>query len=56
VGEGWNVARVARKADLDNKTVYRVVNDPFVEITTVTLTRLAEALKVSVKGLIEDAD
>ena len=52
--KGISVAKLARKADLDNRTVYRIVHDPFAEITTVTLGRLAEALEVSVKDLIED--
>ncbi|HTI14805.1 MAG TPA: helix-turn-helix transcriptional regulator [Dictyobacter sp.] len=50
-----SIAKLARKADLDNSTVYRIVHDPFAEITTVTLGRLAKALDVSVKDLIEDA-
>jgi DNA-binding Xre family transcriptional regulator len=53
--KGMSIAKIARKADLDNKTVYRIVHDPFAEITTYTLGRLAEALDVSVKDLIEDA-
>jgi DNA-binding Xre family transcriptional regulator len=53
--KGMSIAKLARKADLDNRTVYRVVHDPFAEITTVTLGRLAEALEVSVKDLVEDA-
>jgi DNA-binding Xre family transcriptional regulator len=53
--KGMSIAKLARKADLDNRTVYRVVHDPFAEITTITLGRLAEALEVSVKDLIEDA-
>lgn len=53
--KGMSIAKLARKADLDNKTVYRVIHDPFAEITTVTLGRLAEALEVSVKDLVEDA-
>jgi DNA-binding Xre family transcriptional regulator len=53
--KGMSIAKLARKADLDNRTVYRVVHDPFAEITTVTLGRLAGALDVSVKDLIEDA-
>jgi len=53
--KGISIAKLARKADLDNRTVYRIVHDPFAEITTVTLGRLAEALGVSVKDLIEDA-
>lgn len=53
--KGMSIAKLARKADLDNRTVYRIVHDPFAEITTVTLGRLAEALDVSVKDLVEDA-
>ena len=53
--KGMSIAKLARKADLDNRTVYRIVHDPFAEITTVTLGRLAEALEVSVKDLVEDA-
>lgn len=50
-----SIAKLARRADLDNRTVYRIVHDPYAEITTVTLGRLAKALGVSVKDLIEDA-
>ncbi len=53
--KGITIAKLARKADLDNRTVYRIAHDPFAEITTVTLGRLAEALDVSVKDLVEDA-
>lgn len=53
--KGMSIAKLARKADLDNRTAYRVVHDPFAEITTITLGRLAEALGVSVKDLVEDA-
>jgi DNA-binding Xre family transcriptional regulator len=52
--KGISIAKLARKADLDNRTVYRIVHDPFAEITTVTLGRLAQALEVSVKDLVED--
>ncbi|GHO82389.1 helix-turn-helix domain-containing protein [Dictyobacter formicarum] len=52
--KGISIAKLARKADLDNRTVYRIVHDPFAEITTITLARLAEALEVSVKDLVED--
>jgi DNA-binding Xre family transcriptional regulator len=52
--QGRSVASVARKADMDNKTVHRLIKDPYAEATTVTIARLAEALDVSVKDLIED--
>lgn len=50
-----SIAKLAWKADLGNRTVYRIVHDPYAEITSITLGRLAEALEVSVKELIEDA-
>ncbi len=53
--KGISIAKIARRADLDDRTVYCIIHDPFAEITTVTLGRLAEALGVSVKDLIEDA-
>ena len=53
--KGMSIAKLARKADLDYKTVYRIAHDPYAEISTVTLGRLAEALEVSVKDLVEDA-
>jgi DNA-binding Xre family transcriptional regulator len=53
--KGLSVPKLARRADLDNRTVYRIVHDPFAEVTTVTLGRLAKALGVSVKDLVEDA-
>ncbi len=53
--KGISIAKLARKADLDYKTVYRIAHDPYAEISTVTLGRLAEALGVSVKDLVEDA-
>ncbi len=53
--KGISIAKLARKADLDYKTVYRVANNPYAEISTFTLGRLAEALEVSVKELVEDA-
>ncbi|MFL5624416.1 MAG: helix-turn-helix domain-containing protein [Ktedonobacteraceae bacterium] len=53
--KGISIAKLARKADLDYKTVYRIANNPYAEISTFTLGRLAEALEVSVKELVEDA-
>ena len=35
--------------------MYRIANNPYAEISTFTLGRLAEALGVSVKELVEDA-
>ena len=51
---GWSVARLARRADMDYKTVDRLVKDPTAEVTTVTLGRLADALDISIHDLVED--
>lgn len=51
---GWSVARLARKADMDYKTVDRLIKDPTAEVTTITLGRLADALDISIHELIED--
>ena len=53
--KGLIIPKLARKADLDDRTVYRIIHNPYAEITTVTLGRLAEALEVSVKDLVEDS-
>ena len=52
---GWSIAKLARKADLDYKTVSRLIENPRAEATTHTLGQLAEAFEVSVKDLVEDA-
>ena len=43
------------KSEVAYNTIRRIFRDPYVEITTTTLARLAEALNVSVHELIEDA-
>lgn len=52
--QGISIASWARKADLDYRTVHRLVHDPYAEVTTFTLSRLADALSISVHMLIED--
>lgn len=42
------------KSEVAYNTIRRIFRDPFVEITTTTLGRLAEALQVSSSELIED--
>jgi DNA-binding Xre family transcriptional regulator len=53
--KGISIAKLARRADLDYKTVHRIASDPYAEISTITLGRIAEALGVSVKELVEDS-
>ena len=52
--KGISIAKLARKADLDYKTVHRIAIDPYAEISTITLGRLAETLEVSVKDLVDN--
>jgi DNA-binding Xre family transcriptional regulator len=48
-----SMARLARRADIDFKTVQRIYHDPFREITTTTLDKIAKALGVDASELIE---
>ena len=50
---GFSMAKLARRADIDYKTVQRIYHDPLREVTTTTLDRLAKALDVDVRELIE---
>lgn len=51
--KGLSMARLARRADIDYKTVQRIFRDPYREVTTTTLDKLATALEVPVTDLIE---
>lgn len=51
--KGIGQGKLARKADMDNKTLRRIYKDPFVDISLYTLDRLAIALGVDARELIE---
>lgn len=51
--KGMSQSRLSRKSDVDLKTVREVLRDPYRSITTVTLDRLADALGVDARDLIE---
>jgi transcriptional regulator with XRE-family HTH domain len=51
--QGYNMARLARRADIDVKTLQRVWHEPTKEISTATLDKLARALGVPASELIE---
>jgi DNA-binding Xre family transcriptional regulator len=52
---GWTeIAPLARKADLNYRTVYELWHNPARDASLRTLEKLAIALGVSVKDLIED--
>jgi DNA-binding Xre family transcriptional regulator len=50
---GLNMAQLARKADIDIRTVRRIYRDPTGEISTTVLDKLAIALNVKPSDLIE---
>jgi DNA-binding Xre family transcriptional regulator len=51
--KGFSMAKLARRADIDYKTVQRIFRDPYREVTTTTLDKLATALNVPVTDLLE---
>lgn len=53
---GLNMAQLARKADIDQRTLRRIYRDPTQEISTLVLGKLATALNVSPTELIEVID
>ena len=54
--QGLNMAQLARKADIDQRTLRRIYRDPTQEISTLVLGKLATALGVSPADLIEVVD
>ncbi len=54
--QGLNMAQLARKADIDQRTVRRIYRDPTQEISTTVLAKLAKALGVSPADLFEVID
>ncbi len=52
--KGLSMAKLARRADMDFKTVQRIFHDPYRDIPLSTLARLAKALNVPSSELIED--
>jgi DNA-binding Xre family transcriptional regulator len=54
--QGLNMAQLARKADIDQRTLRRIYRDPTQEISTVVLDKLARALSVSPSELLEVVD
>ncbi len=54
--QGLNMAQLARKADIDQRTLRRIYRDPTQEISTIVLGKLATALNVSPGDLLEVVD
>jgi DNA-binding Xre family transcriptional regulator len=51
---GYKMAQLARRADIDLRTLRRIYRDPTAEVSTYTLNKLAKALGVSPLDLIEN--
>jgi DNA-binding Xre family transcriptional regulator len=52
--KGMSMTKLHIKSEVAYNTIRRIFRDPYAEITTTTLARLAEALGVSTHELIED--
>ena len=51
---GMSMTKLHIRSEVSYNTIRRIFREPYVEITTTTLARLAEALEVSSHDLIED--
>ena len=52
--QGLNMSQLARKADIDVRTLRKIYRDPTREVSTHIVSKLAEALNVPSTDLIED--
>ena len=52
--KGISMTRLSRLADTNYKTIKAIFDNPYREVTTTTLDKLAKALEVSVIDLIEE--
>jgi DNA-binding Xre family transcriptional regulator len=54
--KGYNQSSLARDAQIGFTTVKRLFRDPYTEVTIGTLSKIADALHVSIHDLIEEVD
>ena len=52
--KGFSQGKLARAADMATNTLRAIYRDPYREVSTVTINKLAKALAVPVTELIED--
>ena len=52
--KGISMTRLSRLADTNYKTIKAIFDNPYREVTTTTLNKLAKALGVSVSDLFEE--
>ena len=53
---GLGQGKLARMADVDIKTLARIYKNPYAEVSSVTLEKLARALSISIADLIEEVN
>jgi DNA-binding Xre family transcriptional regulator len=54
VTKGMSMTRLHTRSEVSYNAIRRIFRDPYVEVTTTTLVRLAEVLGVPTAELIED--
>lgn len=54
IAKGVSMGKLSRTADVAYNTIRAIYRDPYREVTTTTLDKIARALGVSVNDLIED--
>lgn len=52
--QGYNQSSLARKADIDFKTVKRLFRDPYRDVAISTLYKISKALHIKIDELIEE--
>ncbi len=52
--KGVSMGKLSRTADVAYNTIRAIYRDPYREVTTTTLAKIAKALGVSVNDLLED--
>jgi DNA-binding Xre family transcriptional regulator len=52
--KGFNMSSLSRASDISFNTIKRIFRDPYKQVTTTTLERIAKALGVATSELIED--
>ena len=54
--QGLGQGKLARMADVDIKTLARIYKNPYAEVSSVTLEKLARALSIPIADLIEEVN
>ena len=54
IEKGFSQGKLARAADMATNTLRAIYRDPYREVSTVTINKLAKALGIPVTELIED--